>query len=142
VTVEESGSGTDIATLNSPGGGTFTGTPTYSTLVVGGVTVFTVNTFTVSNSTNVPVPNQINMTGKGNGTDTANLYDGTGTNSLVASGSTATIKRDIGNSTPSQTVAVTDVGKVTGFQTQGTGNTVHKAAIEFAFQKVGNWTSD
>ena len=42
VTVQESGSGTDMVNLSSPGSGTFTSTPTVGTLVVGSVTVFTV----------------------------------------------------------------------------------------------------
>src|SRR6185437_11722841 len=120
--------------------GTFTSTPNVSTLSVGSMTAFTVNSFGTSNMQTVPIAAQINITGAA--TDTGNLYDGGGINSLVASGTTATLKRNLGNSVPLQTVVITSFGKVTGFQTQGSNDTVHQAAVvDFVFQTVGNWTS-
>ncbi len=70
VSVFESGSGTDVANLTSPGNGSFFGTSTASTLTVGTSTI-TVNTYFVFSGQIVAVPGQIVVTGKGNGTDTA-----------------------------------------------------------------------
>ena len=89
----ESGSGSDVANLTSPGSGIFTSTPTYSSLVVGGVTVLTVNTYT--GSLTAPIPAQVNITGNSNGTDVADLYDGTGSNAAVATGNQATLVRTL-----------------------------------------------
>jgi hypothetical protein len=136
ITVLESGAGTDVANLTSPGAGTFTETATADTLAVGGVTVFTVNTFLNNNGTLVAVPNKVNITGAANDSDTANLYDTTGTNALVAQGNKATL------TTPLSTVVVAQFGKVNAFQQNGTIGTVHQQAIDFALQTVGNWTSD
>ena len=133
-TVLESGSGTDVANLTSPGNGTFTETASASTLVVGGVTIITVNTFFNNNGTLAAVPGKLNITG--NADDTANLYDSTGTNALVAQGNKATLSTSI------NTVAVTQFGKVNAFKTSGTTDTVHQQSIDFALQTIGNWTSD
>ncbi len=147
VSVLASGAGTDVINLNSPGSGTFTSTPTVSTLAVGSVTVFNVLTYTpvTTNNvtTNVAIPSAINMIGKGNGTDVASLYDGAGTNSVLASGSTATLKRNLGTSSTAQTVAVTDFETVNAYQTLGDNDTYHEVTpLDFAFQTIGNWTSD
>ncbi len=136
ITALESGGGTDVANLTSPGNGTFTETATASTLAVGGVTVITVDTFFNNNGTLVAVPSKINATGNANGSDTANLYDTTGANALVAQGNKATLTM------PVNTVAVTQFGKVNAFQTVGTSDTVHQQSIDFALQTIGNWTSD
>jgi septal ring-binding cell division protein DamX len=77
----------------------------------------------------------VNITGNANGSDTANLYDNTGTNHLVAQGSTATLTTSV------NTVAVTQFGKVNAFKTNGTTDTVHQQSVDFALQTVGSWTS-
>ena len=98
VTDEVSGDGSDVANLTSPGSGTFISTPTVSTLSLKGVTVLTVITSTDDNGTYVAVPSQVNITG--GSYDTAFLYDGPGSNSLVAAGNkaalTARSERSIG----------------------------------------------
>jgi hypothetical protein len=135
LTVLESGAGTDVANLTSPGSGVFTETPTVSTLVVGAATVITVDTDFNNGSSFVAVPSKVNATGNSNGTDTANVYDDTGSNALVAQGNNATL------TTAVNTVSVTQFGKVNAFQTLGTNDTVHQQSIDFALQTVGNWTS-
>jgi hypothetical protein len=134
VSVLESGGGTDVANLTSPGNGTFIETASASTLAVGGVTVVTVNTFFNNSGTLVAVPSKVNITG--GSSDTANLYDSTGTNVLVAQGNKATL------TTPVNTVGVTQFGKVNAFQTAGTSDKAHQQSIDFALQTIGNWTSD
>ncbi|HEV3343661.1 MAG TPA: hypothetical protein VG125_25035, partial [Pirellulales bacterium] len=134
VTVLESGAGTDVANLTSPGNGIFTETPTASTLVVGGVTVITVDTFFSNQGALVAVPSTTNVTGSPG--DTADLYDSTGTNALVAQGNKATL------TTPVNTVGVAQFGKVNAFQQSGTTDTVHEQSVDFALQTIGNWTSD
>jgi hypothetical protein len=131
VTVQESGSGTDVANLTSPGNGTFTETPTASTLVVG-VSVITVNTFFNSSGTLVPIASKVNATGTGS--DTANLYDESGSNALVAQTTQATLTTSV------NTVNVMQFGKVNAYQTAGNNNTVHEQALDFALSTVGNWT--
>ncbi len=54
VTVEESGTGTDVANLSSSGGGVFISSPTVSTLAVNGVTAITVITASLSNGSFQP----------------------------------------------------------------------------------------
>lgn len=135
VTVEESGAGTDVANLTSPGSGTLNVAPTVSTLSVGGVTIFTVDTFFDNNGSFVAVPSKLNVTGNVNGSDTANLNDAPGSNSLVAQGNTATLTTSV------NTVTVTQFGKVNAFQNSGSNDTVHQQAIDFTLQTVGNWTS-
>ncbi len=136
VSVLESGSGTDVANLTSPGNGTFTETASASTLSVAGVTVVTVNTFFSNNGTLAAVPSKVNITGNANGSDTANLYDAAGTNALVAQGNKATL------TTPVNTVGVTQFGKVNAFRQNGASDTVHQQSVDFALQTVGNWTSN
>ncbi len=134
-TVFESGAGTDVANLSSPGSGNFIGTSTVSTLTVGSSTI-TVNTyFENSNSQIVAVPSQVAVTGAGNGTDSASIYDAAGTNALVASGSTATLTTSI------DTIAINKFGSVTAYQQNGSNDTVSKAAIDFTLSTIGNWTS-
>ena len=72
MTVMESGTGTDVANLASPGNAIFTETASVSTLAVGGVTMFTVNSFYNNNNAIVAVPSKLNIAG--NATDTADLY--------------------------------------------------------------------
>ena len=133
--VLESGGGTDVANLTSPGNGTFIETGTASTLAVGGVTMITVNTFYSDNGALVAVPSKVNITGNANGSDTANLYDSTGTNVLIAQGNKATL------ATAVSTAAVTQFGKVNAYDQNGTNDSVREQTIDFALQTVGNWTS-
>ena len=135
LTVEESGSGTDVADLTSPGSGTFTETATASTLVVGGIPLITVDTFFNNNGSLAAVPSRIDITGSAAGTDTANLYDSPGSNSLSAAGNQATLV------TPVNTVDVTQFGKVNAYQQSGSSDTVHEQSIDYALQTIGNWTS-
>ncbi len=134
MSVLESGAGTDLANLTAPANSTFSETATASTLAVSGVTVVTVNTFFSSNGALVAVPSKITITG--NGSDTANLYDSPGVNTLVAIGNNATL------TTPVNTVAVTRFSKVNAFQQSGTSDTVHQQTVDYALQTIGNWTSD
>jgi hypothetical protein len=129
------GSGTDVANITSPGNGTFTETPTVSTLIVGSTTVLTVDTDFNNGSSFVAVPSKVNATGNANGTDTANLYDYTGTNALVAQGNNATLTTGV------NTVSATQFGKVNAYQTMGTSDTVHEQSVDFALQTIGNWKS-
>ena len=133
LTVQESGAGTDVANLTSPGGGTLNVTPTVSTLAIGSVTVITVNTFFSSNGAFVAVPSKLNATGNANGSDTANLNDAPGSNALTGQGDETTL------TTPVNTVVVTQFGKVNAFQQSGTSDTVHDQSIDYALQTVGNW---
>ncbi len=135
VSVFESGSGTDVADLTSPGNGSYFGTSTASTLTVGTSTI-TVNTYFVSSGQTLAVPGQIAVTGAGNGTDSAAIYDSKGNNALSASGSTATLTTALGS------VSINKFGSVTANKQNGTNDTVHQAAIDFTLQTVGNWTSD
>lgn len=80
------------------------------------------------------MPSKITITG--NGSDTANLYDSPGVNTLVAIGNNATL------TTPVNTVAVTRFSKVNAFQQSGTSDTVHQQTVDYALQTIGNWTSD
>jgi hypothetical protein len=133
VSVFESGSGSDVADLNSPGGGSYFGTPLASTLSVGGITI-TVNTYFVSNSQSAAIPGQIVLTGQGDGTDSATIEDSTGNNALVASGSTATLTTALGS------LSIDKFGSVTANQQIGSHDTVHEDSIDFALQLEGNWT--
>src|SRR6185437_5936333 len=119
VTAYESGSGTDSAILSSSGGGTFTGTPTYSQLLVGTTTI-TVNTFIVgSNQAITPIPSKVSATGTN--TDTANLNDAAGTNALDAEGETATLTTSL------DTIRVTGFRSVIASQFLGDNDTVHQS---------------
>ena len=71
VSVYESGGGSDLVNLSSPGGGSFFSGPTASVLTVG-VSTITVDTFLATN-TAIPIASQISVTG--NGTDTAFIND-------------------------------------------------------------------
>jgi len=135
VTVQESGSGSDVANLTSPGNGTFTATPAVSTLVVSGITVVTVNTFVDMDGSLVAVPSTVNIMGNADGSDTADLYDDAGANALVAEGNEATL------TTALSTVAVTQFGTVNAIKQNGSSDTVHQAAIDFVLSALG-WTSD
>ena len=136
VSVLESGSGTDVANLTSPGNGTFTETATASTLVVGGVTMITVNTFFSNNGVLVAVPSKVNVEGNSNGSDTAQLYDTAGTNALVAEGSNATL------TTPVNTVSVTLFGKVNAYKQNGATDTLHEQSVDYALRAIGSWIDD
>jgi hypothetical protein len=135
VTVLESGSDTDVANLTSPGNGEFVEVPTVSTLAVGS-NLITVNTYTSSDGSTVAVPATINATGAHNGTDTANLYDDAGTNTLTVGGSTARLQTAI------NAITVNDFGAVEAYQQSGTNNTViHQSAIDYALALEGSWTN-
>ena len=76
-------------------------------------------------------------TGSGfNVTDTADIYDSPGNNGLTASNSTATLTTSLGSLT------INKFASVTANQQNGTNDTVHQSAIDFALQTVGNWTND
>jgi hypothetical protein len=133
VSVFESGAGTDVAELASPGNGSFFGSSTASTLSVGTSSI-AVNTYVVSSGQIVAVPGQLTVTGAG--TDTATVYDASGNNALTASGSTATLTTSLGS------VTINKFGSVTANKQNGTNDTVHEGEIDFALSTVGNWTSD
>src|SRR6185437_11464123 len=117
VSVFESGSNTDVANLTSPGGGSFFGTASASTLTVGTSTI-TVNAYFVNASSQiVTVPSQVVVTGKHDGTDIATIYDSPGTNALTASGSKATL------STSLDTMTIDKFGKVTVNKQSGSSDT-------------------
>ncbi len=135
VTAFESGAGTDAANLTSPGNGQFVSTPTVSTLTVGTSSI-TVNTYYANSSQAImAVPSQVSATDSAGGTDTADLYDATGTNALVGQGSKATL------TTPISTVVVTSFGTVNAYQTAGTSDTVQQQSVDFTLATVGNWKS-
>ena len=136
VAVFESGSGSDQANLTSPGSGTFVGTATVSTLNVGSSSI-TVDTYFSNSSTPITaVPSRVTVTGASNGTDTASIYDAAGTNALTASGSNATLTNSI------DTISVNKFATVNAYDENGSGDTVHKAAIDFTLATIGNWTSN
>ena len=54
---------------------------------------------------------------------------------MVAQGNNATL------TTPVNSVSVTQFGKVNAFQQNGSSDTVHQQAIDFALQTIGNWTT-
>ena len=122
VSVFESGAGTDVADLTSPGSGSFFGTSTASTLTVGASTI-TVNTYFVSSGQTLAVPSQIIVTGNHDGTDSASIEDAPGNNALTASGSTATLTTSLGS------VAINKFGSVTANQQNGTNDTVHEDTV-------------
>jgi hypothetical protein len=140
VSVLESGEGTDIANLTATGNSVLTTAPTDSTLVVGGVTVVTVDTFADNNGTYSGIAARIDATGTA--TDTANLYDSLGTNALVAQ----TTNAKLTNTAPLATavnsvVSVSKFGAVNAYMTSGTSDTVSEQAIDFALKTIGNWTT-
>ena len=124
-----------MASLTSPGNGTFVSTTKVSTLTVG-ISSITVNSYVSSGSSLVAVPSQVTVTGANNGTDTASLYDGSGTNAITASGTNATLTNSV------QIVSVNKFANVTAYDQTGSSDTVHKAAIDFTLATVGNWASD
>ena len=65
----------------------------------------------------------------------ATIYDAPGNNALSASGSTATLTTSLGS------VTINKFDSVTANKENGTNDTVHQAAIDFALKTVGNWTS-
>jgi hypothetical protein len=137
VSVLESGSGTDSVNLTSTGGGVFVGTSTVDTLTVGMSTI-TVNTYiaTTSGSGTVLVAgaSRVTVTGAGNNTDSAFLYDSPGGNALVASGNTATL------TTTKGTLSVSKFGALTAEQQNGSSDTLHEGALDFVLATTGNWT--
>jgi hypothetical protein len=82
------------------------------------------------------LPGTIVVTGAGNGTDTADIYDAPGDNALSASGSTATLTTAYG------TLTINKFGSVTANQENGKDDTVHEGAIDFVLKTAGNWVSD
>ena len=134
VTTYESGSGTDDALLTSSGNGTFTGTPTYSQLAVGTSTI-TVNTFIVNGDQSISaVPSKVSVVG--NDTDTANLDDAPGSNSLLAVGNTATL------TTSTATISLASFKSVNAYQIKGQDDAVHQSAFDAALTLNGNWIND
>jgi hypothetical protein len=141
VTVMESGTGTDVANLTSPGNGVFNSTPTVSTLAVDGVTVFTVltsftNVITAGGSSTTvfaAVPAVVNFIGASDGSDTANLYDGAGDNDVVAAGSDVTLTRALNS------VKASQVGYVLAYQTLGSNDEASVASIDYTLQLIGDW---
>jgi hypothetical protein len=121
VVVYASGSGTDTASLASTAGGTFVGTTTYSTLTVGSVSVEVVGYAAV--------------TASGSSSGTAYLYDGSGSNTLTASGNAAKLV------TPSNSYSLTGFGTVLAEQTLGTDDVKRIASIDFTLQTIGSWVS-
>ena len=116
-----SGSGTDTATLTSTGNGTLVGTTTYTTLTVGSVSL--------------EVAEYAAVTATGTSSDTAYLYDGSGSNTLTASGNNAKL------STPTNSYSVTGFGTVLAEQTSGTDDVKNVASIDFTLQTVGTWVT-
>jgi hypothetical protein len=74
-------------------------------------------------------------TGKGDGTDSATIEDSKGNNALSATGSTATLTTALGSLT------IGKFSSLTADQTNGSNDTVHEVAIDFALKTVGNWES-
>src|SRR5258708_27796753 len=105
--------------------------PAVSTLVVNSVTVITINTFFSTGGSFVALPSMISITGNSDGSDTANLYDASGANTLVVKGHEATL------TTPVSTVAVRQIGKVNAIKQNGSPDTVHQAAIRFLLSALG-----
>jgi len=135
ISVFESGSGSDVANLTSPGHGTFYSIPTGSILNVGTSTI-TVNTYVVLSGETFAVPNQVVVNGKHDGTDLATVYDSTGTNVLNASGSTATL-----TTASLRSVTINKFGSVSVSENIGQFDTVHEAAIDYTLSTFGNWTN-
>ena len=133
--VFESGTGTDVANLTSPGEGRFLSTPTASSLTVGSSTI-TVNTYETSGQQMAAVLSQVIVTGNHDGTDEATIYDAPGNNALTASNSTATLTTALGS------LSINKFGSVTADQKNGSSDTIHEGAIDFALQTVGDWTND
>ena len=133
VSVQESGTGKDVANLTATAIARSPRRPISSTLVGGGVAVVTVDTFYNNNGTYVAVSARIDATGTS--TDTANLYDSAGTNSLVVSTNTAML------TTPVNTVSVKQFGFVNAYADSGTTDTVTESDVDIALSIVGNWTS-
>jgi hypothetical protein len=82
------------------------------------------------------MPAQVNLVGKGNGTDIAYLYDGAGSNALLVQGTTVKLSRAVNS------VNVSDTGIVIAEQVQGNDDTVSAPAIDVAMQLYGNWASE
>jgi hypothetical protein len=135
VSVFESGSGSDVANLTSPGHGSLYSIATGSILVVGTSTI-TVNTYVVLSGETVAIPSQIVVTGNHDGTDSATVYDSTGDNALNASGSAATL-----STASMRSVTVNKFGSVSVIQHIGTLDTSNEAAIDYSLSTVGNWTN-
>lgn len=133
VSVFESGSGTDVANLTSPGSGTFVETVTVSTLTVG-TSKITVNTYTQAGDELDGVPATVNVSGQSS--DVASLYDAPLVNTLTVGGSNAKLVSSY------NTHSVTGFGSVTAYQQNSTNDTVvRQSAIDFALQLVGVWRS-
>jgi hypothetical protein len=138
VSVLESGSGTDSVNLSSTGHAVFVGTSTADTLTVGFTTI-TINTYvattTGSGTVLVPAASRVTVTGAGDATDSAFLYDSPGGNAVVAGGNSATLTTSKG------TVTVGKFGALTVENQNGSSDTLHEGAVDFLVSTVGNWTS-
>ena len=134
VSVFESGAGSDVANLTSTGDGSFFGTDESGTLTIGTSSI-TVNTFFLNAQAIVAVSGQVVLTGNGDGTDSATIYDAPGNNALTASGNTATLTTSLGS------LSINNFGSVTANKQNGSNDTVHEAAIDFVLTALG-WSSD
>ena len=78
---------------------------------------------------------QVLATGNHDSTDTAYLYDDSGSNTLTTQGTSAILV------SPKNTITVDKFGKVIAAQQAGS-DTVHSvSAIDYALQTTGNWTN-
>lgn len=119
-----SGSGTDMAVINSASTATFVGTSSYSTLTRG------------NQSVEVVGYGQVSANGAGDNTDAAYLYDTAGSNTLTVQGSSAVMSTALGG------YSVNKFGTVIGEQQSGNNDVVkHVAAIDYTLQTVGSWTN-
>lgn len=140
VAVLESGSGSDVANLVSPGNGTFVGSSTVDTLSVGGTTITVDTNIEQSDGRFTPAYSDVSVTGHHDGTDAATLSDLGTTNVLVAQNSTATLSTPATGSAV-QTIAVSQFGNVTATQQDGHLDTLDEGAIDYALTTVGTWSS-
>jgi len=83
----------------------------------------------------VAVPSQLDLTGIPHGTNTSNLYDAAGANSLVAKGNKVTLR------TPVSTIVVSHFDAVNAYQQNGSSDTTEGAAVGYSLQTIGHWTS-
>jgi hypothetical protein len=135
VSVFESGAGSDVANLTSPGHGSFFGTPTASVLAIGTSTITVDTYFTPSGGSPTAVPSAIVVTGNHDGTDQASISDEAGSNALVVGGSQAVLTTALGS------VTINKFGSLTANKGNGGSDTAHMAsAIDFVLSDSG-WTS-
>ena len=93
------------------------------------------NTYYVPSGQIVALPGQVSVTGAGNGTDMATIYDSPGSNALVGQQQHRHAD-DLAGQPDDQQVRQRD-----GEKGNGSSDTVHEAAIDFVLTALG-WTSD